>query len=259
MRIKTYGRNRVVNVLFTSKKHFKTNFKSQILNEGEKLMGWFFRALNSSIGKKFVMAVTGVCLLLFLIIHLINNLTLYGGPELFNTVVKNLDLIKPLVRVIEAILVAIFVLHIFNGVRLWIENKKARPVNYKINGSSQNSDLFSRTMFVTGSIIFIFLVIHLRSFWVSFNMGHPLAKEHQYYQILINYFSDPIYSILYVVAVILLGFHLNHGFQSAFQTFGWNNKKYFPIIEKLGLIYTIIMVIGFASIPIYFLLFGGNL
>jgi succinate dehydrogenase / fumarate reductase cytochrome b subunit len=223
-------------------------------------MGWFFRALNSSIGKKFVMAVTGICLLLFLIIHLINNLTLYGGPELFDTVVKNLDGIKPLVRVIELVLVLIFVFHIFNGVRLWIENKKARPVGYKVNGSSANSDVFSRTMFVTGSIIFIFLVVHLRTFWVSFNLGHPLAEEHNYYQIVAEAFSDPLYSILYVAAMILLGFHLNHGFQSAFQTFGWNNKKYFPIIEKLGLIYTLVMVIGFASIPIYFLFFyGGNL
>lgn len=223
-------------------------------------MGWFFRALNSSIGKKFVMAITGICLLLFLIIHLINNLTLYGGPELFDTVVKNLEGIKPLVRVIELVLVLIFVFHIFNGVRLWIENKKARPVGYKVNASSANSDLFSRTMFVTGSIIFIFLVVHLRTFWVSFNLGHPLAAEHKYYQIVSEAFSDPVYSILYIAAMILLGFHLNHGFQSAFQTFGWNNKKYFPIIEKLGLIYTLIMVIGFASIPIYFLFFyGGNL
>lgn len=223
-------------------------------------MGWFFRALNSSIGKKFVMAVTGICLLLFLIIHLINNLTLYGGPDLFNTVVKNLDTIKPLVRVIEVLLALIFVFHIFNGVRLWIENKKARPVGYKVNGSSQNSDLFSRTMFVTGSIIFIFLVIHLRTFWVSFNLGHSLAEQHQYYQIVAEAFSDPIYAVFYMAAMVLLGFHLNHGFQSAFQTFGWNNKKYFPIIQKLGLIYTVIMVIGFASIPIYFLFFyGGNL
>lgn len=223
-------------------------------------MGWFFSALNSSIGKKFVMAVTGICLIIFLIIHLINNLTMFGGPEFFNAVVKNLDAIKPIVRVIEAILVIIFIFHIFNGVRLWYENKKAKPVGYKINGSSQNSDITSRTMVITGSIIFIFLVIHLRTFWVSFNLGHPLAEEHQYFEIVAVAFSDWIYSILYVAAMIILGFHLNHGFQSAFQTFGWNNTKYFPLIKKLGLIYTLIMVIGFASIPIYFLFFyGGNL
>lgn len=221
-------------------------------------MGWFSRALNSSIGKKFVMAVTGISLLLFLIIHLINNLTLYAGPEVFNTVVKSLEGIKPIVRVIEVILALIFIFHIYEGVRVWLENKKARPVGYTINGSSKNSDLFSRTMIWSGSIIFIFLVIHLRTFWVSFNLGHPLAESHNYYQIVVEAFQNPIYSGLYLIAMILLGFHLNHGFQSAFQTFGWNNKKYFPLIEKIGLIYTLIMAIGFASIPVYFFL-GGNL
>ena len=90
-------------------------------------------------------------------------------------------------------------------------------------------------------------------------MGTELAEHHQYYQIVVEAFSSTVYSVFYLVAMILLGFHLNHGFQSAFQTFGWNNKKYFPFIEKLGLIYTLIMVIGFASIPVYFLFFfGGN-
>ena len=221
-------------------------------------MGWVWKSLNSSIGKKLVMAITGICLILFLVIHLINNLTLYAGPELFNTVVKSLDSIKPLIRVIEIILALIFILHIFNGVRLWIENKKARPVNYKINGSSKNTTVFSRTAFITGSIIFIFLVIHLRTFWVSFNMGNPLAESHRYYDILVEAFQSPVYSGFYVVAVLLLGFHLNHGFQSAFQTFGWNHKKYFPLIEKIGTIYAVIMTIGFASIPIYFLFFFGG-
>ncbi|MBI1938386.1 MAG: succinate dehydrogenase cytochrome b subunit [Ignavibacteriales bacterium] len=222
-------------------------------------MGWFFRALNSSIGKKFVMALTGICLILFLIIHLINNLTLYGGPYLFNTVVKNLESIKPLVRVIEAVLALIFVFHIFNGVRLWIENKKARPVGYAVNGLSKNTDLSSRTMIVSGSIVFIFLVIHLRTFWVSFNLGHPLAESHNYYDIVVEAFRSPVYSGLYVAAMILLGFHLNHGFQSLFQTFGWNHKKYFNFIKRVGFVYTLITVIGFASIPVYFLFFyGGN-
>ncbi len=221
-------------------------------------MGWVWKSLNSSIGKKLVMAITGICLILFLVIHLINNLTLYAGPDLFNTVVKSLDGIKPLIRVVEIILGLIFILHIINGVRLWIENKKARPVNYTVNGSSKNTTVFSRTAFFTGSIIFIFLVIHLRTFWVAFNMGSELAESHRYYDILVEAFQSPIYSGLYVVAVLLLGFHLNHGFQSAFQTFGWNHKKYFPLIEKIGTIYAVIMTIGFASIPIYFLFFFGG-
>jgi succinate dehydrogenase / fumarate reductase cytochrome b subunit len=221
-------------------------------------MSWLIRALNSSIGKKFVMALTGICLILFLAIHLVNNLTLYLGPEIFNKVVKNLDSIKLLVRVIETILVLTFIFHIFNGIRLWWENKKARPIAYTVNASSKNSDFFSRTMIWSGSIVFIFLVIHLRTFWVAFNLGHPLAETHNYYQIIVEAFQSPVYSGLYIFAIVLLGFHLKHGFQSAFQTFGWDNDKYLPILERIGIIYTTVVVIGFISIPIYFLFFYGG-
>ena len=224
-------------------------------------MGWFFKFINSSIGKKFTMAVTGSFLLIFLIIHLVGNLTLFFGPDAFNGYVKALEVIKPLIRVIEVVLLAAFLLHIFNGFRLWIENKKARGMNYKINGSPENSDVFSRTMFLTGSIVFIFLVLHLATFFWRFNFYDPsgLADTHQYYQIVVEFFSYWWYSVLYIVAVLLLGFHLNHGFESAFQTFGWNHKKYTPLLKKIGTIYAIIMAIGFASMPIYFFFFyGGN-
>jgi succinate dehydrogenase / fumarate reductase, cytochrome b subunit len=221
-------------------------------------MSWFSQAINSSIGKKFTMAVTGACLILFLAVHLVNNLTLYLGPDIFNKVVKNLDGIKVLVRVVEAVLVLSFFLHILNGIRLWLENKKARPILYMINASSKNTDVFARTMIWSGSIIFIFLVIHLRTFWVFFNLGHPLALTHNYYEIIVEAFQSPIYSGLYVVAILLLGFHLKHAFHSAFQTFGWDNVKYLPILKRLGMIFTIIVVLGFTSIPIYFLFFYGG-
>jgi succinate dehydrogenase / fumarate reductase, cytochrome b subunit len=223
-------------------------------------MGWFFKFINSSIGKKFMMAVTGSFLLIFLIIHLIGNITLFFGPGAFNAYVSALDTIKPLIRVIEVVLLAAFVLHIFNGLRLWIENKAARGITYKVNGSSENSTVFSRTMFLTGSIVFIFLVLHLGTFFWRFNVHDPegLAQHHQYYDIVLGFLQMPWYSILYIIAVLLLGFHLNHGFQSAFQTFGWNHKRYFPLIQKIGTVYAIIMALGFASMPLYFLLGGGN-
>jgi succinate dehydrogenase / fumarate reductase cytochrome b subunit len=221
-------------------------------------MGWLVRALFSSIGKKFMMALTGICLILFLIIHLINNLTLFAGPDLFNTVVKNLDNIKPLVRIIEVILSLIFIVHIVSGGWVWWENLRARPIGYTINGSSKNSTFSSRTMIYSGSIVFIFLTIHLRTFWVWFNFGHPPFAEHQYYEIVVQSFQNPIYSSVYILSMILLGFHLNHGFQSAFQTFGWNHKKYFPFIEKVGFCYSWITAVLFASIPVYFLFFYGG-
>lgn len=224
-------------------------------------MGWFTTFANSSLGKKFIMAITGSFLIIFLIIHLIGNITLFFGPDAFNGYVKTLDVIKPLIRIIELVLLSAFIFHIFNGVRLWWENKQARPVTYKVNGSTENSSLFSRTMFVSGSIIFIFLVLHLGTFFWRFNVHDPdkLADIHQYYQIVVSFFQIWWYVLLYIIAMILLGFHLNHGFQSAFQTFGWNHKKYTPLIKKIGTAYAIIMAVGFASMPIYFFFFyGGN-
>ncbi len=224
-------------------------------------MGSFMGFLNSSIGKKLTMAVTGSFLLIFLIVHLIGNITLFFGAAAFNGYVSALDVVKPLIRVIEVVLLAAFVLHIFNGMKLWLENKKARGVNYKINSSSENSDLYSRTMFLSGSIIFIFLVSHLATFFWRFNVNDPmgLANTHQYFDIVVHFFSIWWYVTLYVVAMVLLGFHLNHGFQSAFQTFGWNHKRYFPLIQKIGTAYAVFMAIGFASMPIYFFFFcGGN-
>jgi succinate dehydrogenase / fumarate reductase cytochrome b subunit len=224
-------------------------------------MSWFLKFLNSSIGKKFMMAVTGSFLLIFLIVHLIGNLTLFFGANAFNAYVSALDVVKPLIRVIEAVLLAAFILHIFNGVKLWIENKKARGVTYKINGSPENSDVFSRTMFLTGSIVFIFLVLHLATFFWRFNVHDPegLANTHQYFDIVAGFFKIWWYAILYVIAVLLLGFHLNHGFQSAFQTFGWNHKRYFPVVQKIGTLYAIIMTLGFVSMPIYFFfIYGGS-
>jgi len=224
-------------------------------------MGLVLKFINSSIGKKFIMAVTGSFLIIFLIVHLIGNITLFFGPGAFNGYVLALDTIKPLIRVIEVVLLAAFLFHIFNGVVLWFENKRARDTKYTVSGSKENSTLFSRTMIVSGSIILIFLVLHLSTFFWRFNFHDPmgLASNHQYFGIVVYFFSMWWYVILYLIALVLLGFHLNHGFQSAFQTFGWNTKKFFPLVKRIGTLYAIIMAAGFASIPIYFFFFyGGN-
>ena len=222
-------------------------------------MGWISNFYKSSIGKKFVMAVTGLSLILFLIVHLIGNLTLYIGEEAFNGYVAALDVVKPIIRVVEVILALVFIFHIYNGIKLWYENKKANPINYKVNASSENSTFSSRWMIWTGGIVFIFLVTHLSTLWYAFNFGTHGA-DHSYYNIVMEWFSYTWYVALYVVAMVLLGFHLNHGFQSAFQTFGWTHKKYTPLIEKIGTIYAIMMAVGFASIPIYFFIssLGGK-
>lgn len=221
-------------------------------------MSWLLKSLRSSIGKKFVMAVTGLSLILFLTVHLINNLFLFAGSDGFNMLVSSLDAVKPLVRVAELILLLVFLFHIYNGLKLWWENKKANPENYAINASKENSTIYSRTMIVTGSIIFIFLVAHLSTLWVRFNFG--MGGTHEYYDVIVELFSSVPPVVIYLIAMILLGFHLNHGFQSAFQTFGWHHKKYTPLIEKIGTLVALIYTLGFSSIPIYFYVqsLGGN-
>jgi succinate dehydrogenase / fumarate reductase, cytochrome b subunit len=219
-------------------------------------MGWFLSFWNSSIGQKFVMAVTGIFLIVFLVIHLAGNMMIYGGPDAFNGYVGILEHIKPLIRVIEIVLALIFFLHIFNGISLWYDNKRARPVDYKINAASKNSSFFSRTMIYTGSFTFIFLVVHLQTIWYKFNFAN--SDNLEMYEMVVGLFNQTWYAVMYLVAMILLGFHLNHGFQSAFQTFGWKHTKYTPVIEKIGTAYAIIMAVGFGSIPVYFLLGGGN-
>jgi succinate dehydrogenase / fumarate reductase cytochrome b subunit len=222
-------------------------------------MGWILKFANSSIGKKFVMAVTGFALILFLVIHLAGNLTLYIGEETFNGYVTTLDIVKPLIRIVEVILALVFIFHIFNGIKLWLENKRAKPKKYKVNASSENSTLASRTMIISGSILFIFLVTHLSTLWYAFNFGSH-GEGTSYYGIVLEWFTYLWYVVLYVIAMVLLGFHLNHGFQSAFQTFGWTHKKYTPVIEKIGTLYAIVMAVGFASMPIYFFIssLGGK-
>lgn len=221
-------------------------------------MGWMFDFLNSSIGKKTQMAITGILLCLFLIIHLIGNLFLFGGAEAFNTYVETLSTVRPAVRVIEFVLVMIFLGHVINGIRLIIANRQAKPIKYAVNKSEENSTLVSRTMGITGSIIFIFLVVHLSTFWYTFQLEHEGGK---FYGIVLSDsigFGNTIVAICYAVAMFLLGLHLRHGFQSAFQTFGWNHVKIKPLIHAIAVIFWLIIPLGFMIIPVYFGLLGGG-
>lgn len=216
-------------------------------------MSWLLDRLNSSIGKKIIMAITGLSLLFFLVIHLINNLLLFAGPEVFNKNVEQLESIKPIIRVVEVVLLLIFALHIYNALKLYFENKKAKPLKYAVDASSQNSTFYSRYMTVSGIIILVFLIIHLATFWKTFNFdAHKLEVEFPFYTIVQDAFANPIISIFYIVVMIFLGIHLNHAFQSAFQTFGLRNKKFTWVIEKFGTLIAIVITIGFASIPVIF-------
>jgi len=216
---------------------------------------------GSSIGKKLVMSLAGLFLCLFLLVHLGINLTLLlnDGGVVFQEAVEFMSLW--FIKVFEVILFGGFFVHIIWGVVLFFQNWKARPQGYAISNNSQTS-FFSKYMVHTGAIIFVFLALHFINFYfVKLGLvAVPAGAEgkHDFYHMAINLFSQPVYSIIYVVFMFFLSFHLNHAFQSAFQTLGMNHKKYTPAIKYIGLAYSIIVPLGFAVIPIYFLLFFGK-
>jgi succinate dehydrogenase / fumarate reductase cytochrome b subunit len=213
--------------------------------------------VNSSIGKKLMMGLAGLFLCMFLLVHLgINLLVLMNdGGEAYRIGVEFMTT-NILIKIMEIFLFGGFTLHILYGIIIQIQNWMARPVRYAKVNHSQTS-FFSKYMIHTGMIIFIFLAIHFVNFyfvklgWVKIPEGADGA--HDFYNMVINLFKNPFYSWLYIVFMVGLSFHLNHAFQSAFQTMGWEHKKYTPIINFIGIAYSILVPIGFAIIPLYVL------
>ncbi|HNS17117.1 MAG TPA: succinate dehydrogenase cytochrome b subunit [Bacteroidales bacterium] len=219
---------------------------------------------QSSLTKKYIMAFAGIFLALFLLVHLGINLFILPIAENHQEVYENavhFMTSNPLVRIFEVVLFATFLIHIVYGTILQIQNWRARPQRYRREGWAHTS-FFSKFMIHTGIIIFIFLVIHFINFYfvklgiTSPPRGQaPVMGEEDFYPMAVNLFSNAPYAILYIVLLILLGFHLNHAFQSAFQSLGLNHSKYTPVIRWIGTLYSIIVPLGFICIPLYFLVF----
>jgi succinate dehydrogenase / fumarate reductase, cytochrome b subunit len=214
-----------------------------------------FSFYYSSIGQKLISALTGLFLCAFLIIHLSGNLLLFNndGGLAFNHYAET-NASSWIMRSLEFVLFAGFIIHIFWGVRIWLHNRRARPLDYHESHPSENSSLFSRVMYLSGSGILFFLIVHLQSFWapMRFSGGDKIFL----YDIVSAAFQNPLYDCLYIVALAFLAYHLRQGFQSAFQTFGvrpiWREA-----IDWIAAIFWIIIPIGFASMPIYFLWIRG--
>ncbi len=221
-------------------------------------MGWFLKFVESSVGKKLIMALTGLFLAIYLIEHLLGNLLLLvnDGGYLFEKYSEVMASSADLpIRIIEIFLFLVFLYHIINGVRLWWSNRSARGIQYQMRKPSANSTFFSRFMIQSGSIVFIFLVIHLGNFFVAYRFGSP---GNTMYDGVKELFSKPLYSWFYVFAMILLCFHLIHGVQSAFQTLGVRHNKYTAFIKGFGIFFAIVICAGFAIIPLYFLFSTGG-
>jgi succinate dehydrogenase / fumarate reductase cytochrome b subunit len=221
-------------------------------------MSWFKDTLTSSIGRKIIMAATGLGLIGFLLVHLIGNVSLLAGDEgaSFNEYAHSMKG-NPLIIIGEVVIFSGFLFHIIDGISLVINNKKARPVPYG-GGTKAKTSLGSRVMGPLGIVITIFFVLHLLDFFYHAKIVNDLANDTHgipdLYAIVVEKFKNPIYVIVYVISMGAIGFHLNHGFQSAFQSFGLSHIKYTPIIKMIGTAYAVIVPTAFAFIPLFFLI-----
>jgi succinate dehydrogenase / fumarate reductase cytochrome b subunit len=207
-------------------------------------MNWIASTLGSSIGKKLMMALTGLAFIGFLAAHLAGNLTIYGGKGAFNAYAEKLHTLGPLLAVMELGLAAFALVHITTGLWLFIQNRRARPVRYTLDRSRGGRTLGSRTMPYTGLIILAFVALHLTNFTFRDKTGTTI------YDIVAAAFSSPWTVLLYAAAMIVLGLHVRHGFWSAFQTIGANHPKYMPAIEVLSVALGVVVALGFGLIPI---------
>ena len=222
---------------------------------------------ESSVGKKFIMAVSGFVLFLFVVGHLAGNLQVFLGPEAINRYGHFLQSNPELIWPARLGLLLMVGLHIWSAAKLSLENKAARPVAY---GAYQPvaASYASRTMLMSGSIIFVFIIYHLLHFTVQTQFinltGQNFVdftdpeKRHDIFKMMVVGFHHPLVSGFYLLGMALLCLHLSHGVSSMFQSLGWKNQGYRPILDNLARALALLIFLGYSSIPIAILLGYGK-
>jgi succinate dehydrogenase / fumarate reductase cytochrome b subunit len=223
-------------------------------------MSPFRQFLSSSIGTKILIALTGLAFFGYLLIHLAGNLLIFVGGDAFNAYAHKMTA-NALLPVIEIGLALIFLLHVYKAVTNFFRNTKARPTRYREKHGAHHTSrktLSSTTMIVTGSIIFIFTVLHVQQFRLGVYYEDPVHHYRDLYRIVVELFANPLWVAFYVVAMGLVGMHLRHGLSSALQSLGLEHPRYNKAVRVIGLCVAIIIAGGFAVIPIWIYLTGGR-
>jgi succinate dehydrogenase / fumarate reductase cytochrome b subunit len=211
-------------------------------------MNWYLFLLGSSVGKKMLMAVTGLGMIGFLAVHLLGNMMAFAGADAFNGYAAKLHSLQPYLSVFNIGLATLGLVHIVVGIILFFENLKARPTKYTVYRNPGGRTIGSNTMPYTGGLILIFVIFHLLKFTFVDKSITPIYEQ------MSATFSNPLWVLMYVVAMVIVAVHISHGFWSLFQTFGINHQRFMPLIMKLGLVVTLVFVIGFGVLPLYLLL-----
>ena len=220
-------------------------------------MSWLTKTLTSTLGRKVIMALTGIFLILFLAVHLTGNLQLLKNDngEAFNIYAEFMST-NPLIQFVSKGNFFFIILHVFVSIFLTRKNKQARPVAYKVPVKSGTSSWSSRNMGILGTLILVFLIIHLKGFWYEMHFGEIPYKNYDGYEardlyaVVNEAYSQWYWVVVYVIGMFAVAFHLSHGFQSAFQTLGLSHVKYSPAIKFVGVAFAILVPAGFAAIPI---------
>jgi succinate dehydrogenase / fumarate reductase, cytochrome b subunit len=220
---------------------------------------------TSPIGKKFVMALTGIFLISFLLVHVGLNACIWANDngEMFNKAAHFMGSMI-LIRIMEIGLFVGFFIHIIQGFVLSFQNNNKRGIPYAIQYGNQGSAWYSRSMGLLGTLLLLFLIMHIYHFWTPSRLGgladiHELetvnydGKEyHNLFAEMVKVFQSPWIVVLYVLGCISLAYHLLHGFQSAFRTLGMGNNRYVKLIQSLGAGFSVIVPLTFAMMPVSF-------
>jgi succinate dehydrogenase cytochrome b subunit len=216
----------------------------------------------SSVGKKVITGITGLALFGFVIVHLIGNFTLFLGPGAFNGYAHFLEsaLHGWLIYAFEITMLLIFAFHIVSTFTVaWTDKRAARKVGYKYGknaGGKSRKTFSSTTMIYTGLLLILFVIYHIKIFKL---VDHELVGPNNVknlYKVVVIAFQNPIFAVGTTALMILLGFHLRHGIWSAFQSIGWANDRYLPILTRIALVFSILLAIGFVALPIYLYFLG---
>lgn len=243
----------LLNLKFVDKKLTNENF--------EFYMKWLINFFTSSIGRKLIMSLTGLFLILFLLVHLLGNLQLLNndGGESFNAYAYFMTH-NPLIKFVSIGNYAFIVIHAILGLLLWSKNRAAKGSKYAVRSNAEVT-WASKNMALLGTLILAFIFIHMGDFWFKMKFTDQLAmvsvegldvKVKDLYSQVAHTFSNPLMVAAYLVGLATLSFHLWHGFQSAFQTLGLNHPKYSPIIKGLGKLFAVLVPLGYAIIPLYY-------
>ena len=223
---------------------------------------------QSSVGRKLLMAATGLILVLFVVVHLLGNSSIFIGPNGINAYAEHLHSLGPLVWVFRLIMLAVICIHIALGVQLTLENQSARPKAYSVK-ENLKATFSSRTMIISGLVLLAFIIYHLLQFTVQLPGLTPMGAKvnltelhgnmvPNVFGMVVTTFHSLFVTLIYVVGMIFLFLHLGHGVQSFFQTLGLTNDKTFPGIGVFGKVVAFVLLLGYVSIPLLIIIGAVN-